>query len=67
MTLWGPGMGAPSCQGPGVGAISLWMLAPTGWVPADVCIPARLVSTQVTLGVIKQLADMRAGGPVTVP
>ena len=58
MTLWGPGTGAPSWQGPGVGAISLWMLAPTGWVPTDVCIPARLVSTQVTLGVIKQLADM---------
>ena len=38
----------------------------TGWVPADVCIPARLVTTQVTLGVIKQLADMRIGSLVHV-
>ena len=49
-----------------MGAIRLRMLAPTGWVPADVCIPARLVTTQVTLGVIKQLADMRIGSPVPV-
>ena len=47
-------------------AIRLRMLAPTGWVPADVCIPARLVATQVTLGVIKQLADMRIRSPVPV-
>ena len=42
-----------------MGAIRLRMLATTGWVPADVCIPAWLVTTQVTLGVIKQLADMQ--------
>ena len=66
MTLWGPGTGAPSWRGPGVRAIRLRMLAPTGWVPADVCIPAQLVATQVTLGVIKQLADMRIRSPVPV-
>ena len=50
-------MGVLLCQGPGVGTISLWMLSPTGWVPTNVCIPTQFVSTQVTLGVIKQLAD----------
>ena len=63
MTLWGPGTGAPSWRGPGVRAIRLRMLAPTGWVPADVCIPAQLVTTH---GVIKQLADMRIRSPVPV-